>query len=152
MYYVTVCSPSLSYMQPPPGVDAPLMDTAEIVYISSLALLKVRKIIQSWLHARAHVRVCACTHIKFFPFNPCTSHISYTVWCSTRCSSMVSLALYKMYNTFIVCRNSAFFHTGRAGVPMEVMGLMLGEFVDDYTVRVIDVFAMPQSGTVGRLV
>lgn len=36
---------------------------------------------------------------------------------------------------------------GRAGVPMEVMGLMLGEFVDDYTVRVDDVFAMPQSGT-----
>ena len=36
---------------------------------------------------------------------------------------------------------------GRAGVPMEVMGLMLGEFVDDYTVQVIDVFAMPQSGT-----
>lgn len=36
---------------------------------------------------------------------------------------------------------------GRAGVPMEVMGLMLGTFVDDYTVRVIDVFAMPQCGT-----
>lgn len=36
---------------------------------------------------------------------------------------------------------------GRAGVPMEVMGLMLGEFVDDYTVVVTDVFAMPQSGT-----
>jgi 26S proteasome regulatory subunit N11 len=36
---------------------------------------------------------------------------------------------------------------GRAGVPMEVMGLMLGEYVDDYTVRVLDVFAMPQSGT-----
>lgn len=36
---------------------------------------------------------------------------------------------------------------GRAGVPMEVMGLMLGEFIDDYTVHVIDVFAMPQSGT-----
>lgn len=36
---------------------------------------------------------------------------------------------------------------GRAGVPMEVMGLMLGEFVDEYTVRVLDVFAMPQSGT-----
>eukprot|EP01084_Bolivina_argentea_P100087 179798_1 len=35
----------------------------------------------------------------------------------------------------------------RSGVPMEVMGLMLGEFVDDYTVRVVDVFAMPQSGT-----
>ena len=40
---------------------------------------------------------------------------------------------------------------GRAGVPMEVMGLMLGEFVDDYTVRVIDVFAMPQSGTVSYI-
>lgn len=52
---------------------------------------------------------------------------------------------------------------GRAGVPMEVMGLMLGEFVDDYTVSsfspffkamltgwqisCVDVFAMPQSGT-----
>ncbi|SPO23017.1 probable RPN11 - 26S proteasome regulatory subunit [Ustilago trichophora] len=36
---------------------------------------------------------------------------------------------------------------GRAGVPMEVMGLMLGSFIDDYTVSVIDVFAMPQSGT-----
>lgn len=36
---------------------------------------------------------------------------------------------------------------GRAGVPMEVMGLMLGRFVDEYTVQVIDVFAMPQSGT-----
>jgi 26S proteasome regulatory subunit N11 len=36
---------------------------------------------------------------------------------------------------------------GRAGVPLEVMGLMLGEFVDEYTVKVVDVFAMPQSGT-----
>merc|ERR1712203_1330016 len=36
---------------------------------------------------------------------------------------------------------------GRAGVPMDVMGLMLGEFIDDFTVRVSDVFAMPQSGT-----
>ncbi|TPX63052.1 hypothetical protein SpCBS45565_g06883 [Spizellomyces sp. 'palustris'] len=63
-----------------PGLDTPTVDTAEMVYISSLALLKMLK-------------------------------------------------------------------HGRAGVPMEVMGLMLGEFVDDYTVRVIDVFAMPQSGT-----
>lgn len=36
---------------------------------------------------------------------------------------------------------------GRAGVPMEVMGLILGEFVDEYTVKCVDVFAMPQSGT-----
>merc|ERR1712205_26605 len=36
---------------------------------------------------------------------------------------------------------------GCVGVPMEVMGLMLGQFVDVYTVKVVDVFAMPQSGT-----
>ena len=35
----------------------------------------------------------------------------------------------------------------RSGVPLEVMGLMLGTFVDDYTINVVDVFAMPQSGT-----
>lgn len=34
----------------------------------------------------------------------------------------------------------------RAGVPLEVMGLMLGEIVDEYTTKVVDVFAMPQSG------
>ncbi|GJD06267.1 26S proteasome non-ATPase regulatory subunit 14 [Galdieria sulphuraria] len=63
-----------------PQPDAPTNDTAETIYISSLALLKMLK-------------------------------------------------------------------HGRAGVPMEVMGLMLGDFVDDYTVKVVDVFAMPQSGT-----
>lgn len=67
-------------MAGPPGVDSPVVDNSETVYISSLALLKMLK-------------------------------------------------------------------HGRAGVPMEVMGLMLGEFVDDFTVHVIDVFAMPQSGT-----
>jgi len=36
---------------------------------------------------------------------------------------------------------------GRAGIPIEVMGLMLGEYLNDYTVKVVDVFAMPQSGT-----
>jgi len=35
---------------------------------------------------------------------------------------------------------------GRQGIPMEVMGLMLGEFVDNFTTRVVDVFSMPQSG------
>ena len=58
--------------------DAPAVDTAELVYISSMALLKMLK-------------------------------------------------------------------HGRAGVPMEVMGLMLGDFVDDYTVKCVDVFAKPQS-------
>ena len=52
---------------------------------------------------------------------------------------------------FFVIQNIQLKHSiGRAGVPMEVMGLMLGQFVDDYTVRVIDVFAMPQSGTVSQ--
>lgn len=31
----------------------------------------------------------------------------------------------------------------KAGVPLEVMGLMLGEFVDDYTIKCVDVFSMP---------
>ncbi|KAL1524770.1 hypothetical protein AB1Y20_019653 [Prymnesium parvum] len=62
------------------ATDAPAVDTAELVYISSMALLKMLK-------------------------------------------------------------------HGRAGVPMEVMGLMLGDFVDEYTVKCVDVFAMPQSGT-----
>ena len=35
----------------------------------------------------------------------------------------------------------------RAGVPFEVMGLMVGEIIDDYTITVIDVFSMPQQGT-----
>jgi 26S proteasome regulatory subunit N11 len=30
---------------------------------------------------------------------------------------------------------------------MEVMGLMLGQFVDEYTITCVDVFAMPQHGT-----
>eukprot|EP00343_Euplotes_focardii_P008117 CAMPEP_0205819334 /NCGR_PEP_ID=MMETSP0206-20130828/1661_1 /ASSEMBLY_ACC=CAM_ASM_000279 /TAXON_ID=36767 /ORGANISM="Euplotes focardii, Strain TN1" /LENGTH=303 /DNA_ID=CAMNT_0053112797 /DNA_START=17 /DNA_END=925 /DNA_ORIENTATION=+ len=54
---------------------------------------------------------------------------------TAECTHISSLALLKMLKH------------GRAGVPMEVMGLMLGEFVDDYTVQVVDVFAMPQSGT-----
>lgn len=35
----------------------------------------------------------------------------------------------------------------RLGVPVEVMGLALGTFVDEYTVYVSDVFAMPQVGS-----
>lgn len=37
--------------------------------------------------------------------------------------------------------------TGRSGVPFEVMGVMLGEFIDEYTIEVVDVFAMPQLQT-----
>lgn len=46
-----------------------------------------------------------------------------------------------MYVSFIVNNVTS---VGRAGVPMEVMGLMLGQFVDDYTITCVDVFAMPQ--------
>jgi 26S proteasome regulatory subunit N11 len=31
----------------------------------------------------------------------------------------------------------------RSGIPFEVMGLMVGEIVDDYTITVVDVFSMP---------
>jgi len=34
-----------------------------------------------------------------------------------------------------------------AGVPLEVMGILLGDFPDEYTVRVFDVFSMPQSAS-----
>lgn len=54
---------------------------------------------------------------------------------TSECTYISSLALIKMLKH------------GRAGVPMEVMGLMLGDMVDEYTVKVVDVFAMPQSGT-----
>jgi 26S proteasome regulatory subunit N11 len=66
--------------RPQPGVEMPLADTGEQVYISSLALLKMLK------HARS-------------------------------------------------------------GIPFEVMGLMVGEIHDDYTITVVDVFSMPQKGT-----
>jgi 26S proteasome regulatory subunit N11 len=31
----------------------------------------------------------------------------------------------------------------RSGIPFEVMGLMVGEIHDDYTITVVDVFSMP---------
>ncbi|KAJ8754013.1 hypothetical protein K2173_001911 [Erythroxylum novogranatense] len=55
-----------------------------------------------------------------------------------------SLALLKMLKHDTVLNYLCFVR--RAGVPMEVMGLMLGEFVDEYTVCVVNVFTMPQSG------
>lgn len=36
---------------------------------------------------------------------------------------------------------------GKSGIPLEVVGLMLGKFIDDYTVSVVDVFPTPQTGT-----
>ena len=96
-----------------PPMDGPVMDTAEQVYISSLALLKVKG---QWDRRMCVHRIAVCS---------------------------CALTAYTHART-----HTQMLKHGRAGVPMEVMGLMLGEFVDDYTVRVIDVFAMPQSGTV----
>jgi hypothetical protein len=39
------------------------------------------------------------------------------------------------------------FKHGHAGLPMEVMGLMPGKFIDEYIVQVINMFTMLQSGT-----
>jgi len=89
--------------QGPPPSDAPVVDTAEQVFIIKILLVFISFILFYSLFLKVYIS---------------------------------SLALLKMLKH------------GRAGVPMEVMGLMLGEFVDDYTVRVIDVFAMPQTGTV----
>ena len=36
---------------------------------------------------------------------------------------------------------------GKSGIPLEVVGLMLGRFIDDYTVQVVDVFSTPQTGS-----
>ena len=35
----------------------------------------------------------------------------------------------------------------KSGIPLEVMGLMVGDKLDDYTIKCIDVFAMPQTGS-----
>ena len=32
----------------------------------------------------------------------------------------------------------------RSGIPFEVMGVMCGEYIDEYSIEVVDVFAMPQ--------
>ena len=103
---------------PPP--DTPQVDTAEHVQISSLALLKMLK------HGAFTI-----SKIRFH-----------------RVVSVMMIAL-SDFNVFSLSRkqHTTIHKTGRAGVPMEVMGLMLGQFVDDYTVKVVDVFAMPQSGT-----
>lgn len=74
-----------------------------------------------WNHRTRQI-MCS-TDFAFFQDNSNLIDNSETVYIS-------SLALLKMLRH------------GRAGVPMEVMGLMLGEFVDDFTVKVMDVFAM----------
>lgn len=114
-----------------PGMDTPTVDNAEMVYISSLALLKVcwqSDILKQQRHA---TQINADSHLL---------SADAQAWLVEELGRHLGMHCTRSNLVTILS-------TGRAGVPMEVMGLMLGEFVDDYTVRVIDVFAMPQSGT-----
>jgi 26S proteasome regulatory subunit N11 len=55
-------------------------------------------------------------------------------------SSLALLKMLKHCKYIIIALN---IKKGRAGVPFEVMGVLLGEFIDDYIVQVVDVYAMP---------
>ncbi|VDK50230.1 unnamed protein product [Anisakis simplex] len=101
--------------------DSNQVDTSETVYISSLALLKMLK------HGRAGVPMEATTVF----FNYC----------------FVTLTIPRTVNIFLKHGNISPTNHQEVLCVLQVMGLMLGEFVDEYTVNVIDVFAMPQSGT-----
>ena len=113
------------------GAEAPIMDTAETIQISSLALLKMLK------HGEPHPRQAL--------WGLARATAGTVPTCPVPCKR-VSSAICARCTPLLACsrQHSA---AGRAGVPMEVMGLMLGSFVDDFTVKVVDVFAMPQSGT-----
>lgn len=102
------------------------VDTAEQIYISSLALLKMLK------HGKAAPWLTRDPDLR--PTRQLAPVPQFSQPCFHICSLHLILP-------------TSMLAAGRAGVPMEVMGLMLGEFIDDYTVRVVDVFAMPQSGT-----
>lgn len=109
-----------------PAADHEQVDTAEQVYISSLALLKMLKH-GELLHFHSSGRTLHNRRplVKPYRFRIGPKEVD----CCWADSSLDTA------------------HAGRAGVPLEVMGLMLGEFLDSYTVKVVDVFAMPQSGT-----
>ena len=131
--------------------DAPQVDTAEQVYISSLALLKMLK------HGRAGVPMEVSENVAPITNNKASSRSFLLPVTATRiitstsarefgrsvgrerrsvltCGWAIRLIYLFLFFSFLFCF-------------AQVMGLMLGEFVDDYTVRVVDVFAMPQSGT-----
>lgn len=118
---------------PPP--DAPVVDTAEMVYVSSMALLKMLK------HGAA-----ARAALELWPAASERSARRARERSCTRASRPAARAR-PWSSPLRTTPPPAAPRAGRAGVPMEVMGLMLGEFVDEYTVKCIDVFAMPQTGT-----
>ena len=108
------------------------------VYISSLALLK-----QFYIVANFYIVVNIFTLLTFFTV--------FQVYISSLALLKMSiLTVFQVYISSLALLKML--KHGRAGVPMEVMGLMLGEFVDEYMVTVVDVFAMPQSGTVSFVI
>ena len=119
----------------PPG-DTPQVDTAEQIYISSLTLLKMLK------HGGEGQGGSGLWGISCWPSPLPSLPLPLSPPFLLRPTPKQRL-LWAVSFSF----TSGTCTAGRAGVPMEVMGLLLGEFVDDYTVRVVDVFAMPQSGT-----
>lgn len=133
------------------GTDGPLVDTAEKVHISSLALLKMLKHGTLLCAVRLHAAVGGGLHEEALRSRrrAARTRALVCVRASKRVSEREGLCAcrvsWQQEEDSLMCSRSR--SAGRAGVPMEVMGLMLGEFVDDYTVNCIDVFAMPQSGT-----
>ncbi|EPB71039.1 Mov34/MPN/PAD-1 family protein [Ancylostoma ceylanicum] len=137
-----------------PPSDSNQVDTSETVYISSLALLKMLK------HGRAGVpmegvsveAVDPVFQAKMLDMLKQTgrpemvvgwyhSHPGFGCWLSG-----VDVNTQQSFEA-LSDRAVAVVVDPIQSVKGKVMGLMLGEFVDEYTVNVIDVFAMPQSGT-----
>ena len=135
-----------------PTSDAPQVDTAEQISISSLALLKMLKHGASWpAHTLFRLPVAymnlqiSATYFKTLMH--IHSHHMHMYRVLHRAMAFLLVGRHKWSTPATPKMMLSCTCVGRAGVPMEVMGLMLGEFVDDYTVKVVDVFAMPQSGT-----
>jgi len=55
LFSIDIFNPNLNVGLPQPGMDTPTADTAEMVYISSLALLKMLKHGKSWYLSSFHI-------------------------------------------------------------------------------------------------
>lgn len=132
--------------------DAPQVDTAEQIYISSLALLKMLKHgVQrragcggrgGWQRlARRPAAKLGCVRPRHAQ-RPAAGRSDALAAGVPACAARTGVLLDALQWAAPACtlppRCRALLcpRAGRAGVPMEVMGLMLGEFVDDYTVKV----------------
>jgi hypothetical protein len=119
-----------------PPADTPQVDTAEQIYISSLALLKMLK------HGGCR---SGLVHLLALPGRQGGGASACRACSPPRPTPPLLLPLLERLSTRLPSPPALVASSGtppplappgRAGVPMEVMGLMLGEFVDDYTVKV----------------